>query len=180
MFDDDWDAAGYLYPRSSNSTTAPFQGKRKAKSEQQQFRPPVTLLVITVGENIIFDPTREEVSVAEAVLAVSVGRSGSGSHNDNNMLQLISIRTIDPPSRFTQPGIPDSENAATISAAGRDGDEASAGQTSISEKEEMQGVWRPRRGGVKRGVILRMVKMVLEKGCVGDEVMEGLEGVEVG
>lgn len=33
---------------------------------------------------------------------------------------------------------------------------------------------------MKRSLISRMVKMVLEKGGVGDEVMEGLESVEVG
>lgn len=44
----------------------------------------------------------------------------------------------------------------------------------------MVGVWRPRRGGIKRGVIARIVKMVLKKGGVGEEVLEGLEGVEVG
>ena len=48
------------------------------------------------------------------------------------------------------------------------------------EGDEVLGVWRPRRGGVKRSVISRMVKMVLEKGGVGEEVMEGLEGVEIG
>lgn len=44
----------------------------------------------------------------------------------------------------------------------------------------MPGVWRPRRGGVKRRVIASIVKMVLKKGGVGEEVLEGLEGVEVG
>jgi exosome complex component RRP42 len=46
-------------------------------------------------------------------------------------------------------------------------------------EEEVSRVWRPRRGGVKRSVIARMVKTVLEKGGVGEEVLEGLEGVEV-
>lgn len=46
-------------------------------------------------------------------------------------------------------------------------------------QEEVEGVWRPRRGGVKRSVIARMIKTVLSKGGVGEEVLEGLEGVEV-
>jgi exosome complex component RRP42 len=46
-------------------------------------------------------------------------------------------------------------------------------------EEEVSRVWRPRRGGIKRSVIARMVKTVLGKGGVGEEVLEGLEGVEV-
>lgn len=157
FFDDDWDAAEYLYPRSGSA---------------QQIRPPVTLLVISAGENIIFDPNREEVSVADAVLAISITRDSAGDG-----LKLLSIRTVDPPSRLTQPGLPNSENVATL------GSTAVAEEAEIvipSTGEEVPGVWRPRRGGVKRNTIARMVKMVLGKGGVGEEVLEGLEGVEVG
>ena len=44
-------------------------------------RPPITLLVIVVGDNIIFDPSQEELAVAETALAVSVAevrRGGDG------------------------------------------------------------------------------------------------------
>lgn len=51
----------FLYPRG--------------KSSKVYARPPVTLLVMSVQGNIIFDPSREELAVAEVVLAVSVGRS---------------------------------------------------------------------------------------------------------
>jgi exosome complex component RRP42 len=137
--------------------------------------------VVSVGENIIFDPTREEISVAEAVLAVSIVRSGRtiGEETGGN-LKLLSIRTIDPPSRMTNPGIPNSENAATIGFGVREesAQTMAAADTSIPG-EEIEGVWKPRRGGVKRGLISQIVKMVLQKGGVGDEVMDGLEGVEV-
>src|SRR5436190_9599246 len=166
MFDDDWGLAEYLYPRARVS----HANSDSSEPQPQLFRPPVTLLVVSVGENIIFDPSREEISVADAVLAVSIGRSdpltGEGSIGGN--LKLLSIRTIDPPSRMTNPGIPNSENAATI---GISLGEQSAQTTPIADTsirgEEIQGVWKPRRGGVKRGLISRIVKMVLQKGGVG-------------
>lgn len=155
FFDDDWNAAEYLYPRSA--TPLP---------KQQQVRPPVTLLVIAVGENVIFDPNREEIAVADTVLAVSVTRN-----DGSDGLKLLSIRTVDPPSRLTQPGVPNAENAATGGAATGGG---------ATESGEVPGVWRPRRGGVKRSTIARMAKLVLQRGGVGEEVLEGLEGVQVG
>lgn len=123
--------------------------------------------MISVGDNVIFDPNREEIAVADAVLAISVTRSG-----DSETLKLLSIRSIDPPSRLTQPGIPNSENVNMLGATAAPGEETGG-------QEEVEGVWRPRRGGVKRSVIARMVKTVLGKGGVGEEVLEGLEGVEV-
>lgn len=163
FFDDDWAVAEYLYPRSSAGL--------KQSGLSQHVRPPVTLLVISVGENVIFDPSREEIAVADAVLAISVTRDDSSEG-----LKLLSIRTIDPPSRLTQPGIPNSENVNMLGAASLSDDPAvsqSVGQ------EEVPGVWRPRRGGVKRSVIAGMIKTVLKKGGVGEEVLEGLEGVDV-
>lgn len=163
FFDDDWAVAEYLYPRSSAGV--------KQSGLSQRVRPPVTLLVISVGENIIFDPSREEIAVADAVLAISVTRD---DHSEG--LKLLSIRTIDPPSRLTQPGVPNSENVNMLGAAVSSDDLAvnqSVGQ------EEVPGVWRSRRGGVKRSVIAEMVKTVLKKGGVGEEVLEGLEGVDV-
>ncbi|KAG4216735.1 hypothetical protein PC116_g34784, partial [Phytophthora cactorum] len=63
MFDDDWDASRFIYPRQSSDTTSATVGSR----------PPVTLLVMAVGDNIIFDPSKEELAVADSALAVSVG-----------------------------------------------------------------------------------------------------------
>jgi exosome complex component RRP42 len=143
----------------------------------------VTLLIISAGDNIIFDPSREEIAVADSVLAVSIGREDEDPEANNAKLKLLSIRTIDPPSRLTQPGVPDSENATTLAAStSTTADEVGSqnpSSTAMGSGEEVPGVWRPRRGGVKRSLISRMVKMVLEKGGVGEEVMEGLEGVEV-
>lgn len=176
LFDDDWDVTEYLYPRSH-------------KEKKQWFRPPITLLVISVRDNIIFDPSREEIAVAEAVLAVSVGRNERETDivKGDSQLKLLSIRTVDPPSRMTHPGIPNSENAATTSivdsgagAAGAAATGAEDKSAAVGEEDEVLGVWRPRRGGVKRSVIARMVKMVLEQGGVGEEVLEGLEGVRIG
>ncbi|KAL4978503.1 ribosomal protein S5 domain 2-type protein [Aspergillus desertorum] len=168
LFDDDWNAAEYLYPRlKPTGTTIP------GSISVHKVRPPVTLLVISVAENIIFDPSHEEIAVADAVLAISVTHD-----SDSGRLKLLSIRTIDPPSRLTQPGVPNSENVATVGSA------AAAEESAIinpsTGEEEVPGVWRPRRGGAKRATIAKMVKMVLEKGGVGQEVLEGLEGVEVG
>jgi exosome complex component RRP42 len=132
----------------------------------------VTLLVISVGENIIFDPNREEIAVADAVLAISITRTG-----DSESLKLLSIRTIDPPSRLTNPGIPNSENVNMLGATAPSDDPAVLNPA--TGEEEVSRVWRPRRGGIKRSVIARMVKTVLGKGGVGEEVLEGLEGVEV-
>ncbi|KAJ5991049.1 hypothetical protein N7522_011256 [Penicillium canescens] len=167
FFDDDWAAAEYLYPRITNKSA-----KHTPTAQSHPVRPPVTLLVISVGENIIFDPNREEIAVADAVLAISVTRTG-----DSDTLKLLSIRTIDPPSRLTQPGIPNSENVNMLGATAPSDDPALLNPA--TGEEEVSRVWRPRRGGVKRSVIARMVKTVLEKGGVGEEVLEGLEGVEV-
>jgi exosome complex component RRP42 len=164
FFDDDWDAAEYLYPRSS---------LKASLSSPQQVRPPVTLLVISVGDNIIFDPNREEIAVADTVLAISVTRDGS-----SDGLKLLSIRTIDPPSRLTQPGVPNSANVTTLGSTAA-AEEAVILNPSTGEEGAL-GVWRPPRGGVKRSTVARMVKLVLERGGVGEEVLEGLEGVQVG
>ncbi|PYH75464.1 hypothetical protein BO82DRAFT_349227 [Aspergillus uvarum CBS 121591] len=185
FFDDDWNAAEYLYPRASSSFPK-FGGSTAGgivPPPVQHVRPPVTLLVIAVGDNVIFDPNREEIAVADTVLAISVTRDG-GSEGG---LKLLSIRTIDPPSRLTQPGVPNSENVATLGATtGAAGSEeqqpaaATAVLNPVTGEEEVPGVWRPRRGGVKRRTVAKMVKLVLEKGGVGEEVLEGLESVEVG
>jgi len=165
LFDDDWAAAVPLYAQT--------QGERN--------RPPITLLVMTVGENIIFDPSREELAVADAVLAITVLSTGE----PEAPLRILAIRTIDPPSRLTPPGVPDAANPATAAGAS----EASArstgpmtGQGNNAQKQadlqEKEKVWTPPRGGIKRGLIARVVKAVIGKGGVGEEVLEGLAGVE--
>lgn len=39
---------------------------------------------------------------------------------------------------------------------------------------EEEGVWKPQRGGMKRGTLARMVRMCVEGGGVGEEVLGGL------
>ncbi|KAJ5716089.1 hypothetical protein N7493_008000 [Penicillium malachiteum] len=148
FFDDDWAAAEYLYPRSSTINSNP----------SQQVRPPVTLLVISVGENVIFDPSREEIAVADAVLAISFTRNSDSDTGTDEPLKLL----------LTQRGIANSE---TENGNGPD--------SAAAAEEETPGVWRPRRGGIKRSVLAEMMKTALKKGGVGEEVLAGLEGVEV-
>lgn len=128
---------------------------------------------MAVGQNIIFDPSKEELAVAEAVLAVSCA---APRLNTGDTVRLLSIRTIDPPSRLTPPGIPNSLNSATGGAAPVSSTDAMVQREAMS----LQGVWTPPRGGIKRGLVARVLKMVMGKGAVAEEVLEALEKVEVG
>lgn len=168
MFDDDWDASVFLYPRNKQNT---FD------------RPPVTLLVMSVNGNIIFDPSKEELSVAEVVLAVSVGERSRMEEGDMDVdsgrdrdLRLLTVRTIDPPSRLTHPGVPNALNTAT------GGVEPATNEKASSQRETMieGGVWLPPRGGAKREQIAAMIQKVLDHGGVAEEVLAGLDGVELG
>jgi exosome complex component RRP42 len=180
MFDDDWAAARYIYPRLAESSPT---GDHMA-------RPPITLLVMAVGDNIIFDPSKEELAVADSALAVSVSEGGGRStasgpppekmdledKTEGRNLRLLSVRTIDPPSRLTPPGVPNSVNAAAWAAQGVT---AKNPEARTSETEDVVGVWKAPRGGIKFALLSAMVQAVLEKGGVADEVLEGLEGVEL-
>jgi exosome complex component RRP42 len=148
LFNDDWEASGYLYPKSSTN--------------DRTSRPTITLLVITVRENILFDPSIEELAVADAVVAVSVGASKDGGKG----FQVFAIRTIDPPSRLTTPGIPNSLNNASAVAT----DDYLA-REAISEV----GVWNPPRGGLKRALIAQIMKEIISPNGVARDIMEALE-----
>ncbi|KIW94865.1 uncharacterized protein Z519_04843 [Cladophialophora bantiana CBS 173.52] len=132
--DDDWMASTYLYPRTKS-----FPAK-----------PPVTLLVVIVGENIIFDPSREELAVADGVIAASVG-----STTTEGEFQLLATRMIDTPARDTMRGVLQSGE--------------------VQEGVDVPGVWRPRIGGVKRSLLKKVVNAVLTEG-VAKDVMSGLDG----
>ncbi|KAI5928283.1 ribosomal protein S5 domain 2-type protein [Camillea tinctor] len=179
MFDDDWAASQPIYPSSRASSSS---------------RPPITLLVMAIGENIIFDPSKEELAVADSVLAVSVVEAAvaattTTTTDDGDVdvdmeddrktrrrnLRLLSVRTVDPPSRLTAPGVPNAVNAA---AWGQAPPGASAKDPGV-ETEDVEGVWRPPRGGAKMAVLSAMVQKVLEKGGIADEVLDGLDGVEL-
>lgn len=170
LFDDDWDASLFLYPRSSKKAIA---------------RPPVTLLVMAVQGNIIFDPSKEELAVAEVVLAVSIGEGSSKPVDEDAMdvdsatrreLRLLAVRTIDPPSRLTHPGVPNTRNTATGGSAADTTEQASTQRETMEE----EGVWQPPRGGAKRKLIAAMIQKVLEPNGVAEEVLDGLDAVELG
>lgn len=168
MFDDDWDASTFLYPR---------------KGAQKGSRPPITLLVVAVGGNVIFDPTREELAVAEAALAVSVSevrgetKSGDMDVDSGRQLRLLSIRTVDPPSRLTPPGVPNSMNIATGVASGTSTPQIQPQNT--LDGTSIEGVWKAPLGGTKFAVVDAIIEAVLEKGGVTDDILDGLEGVEL-
>ena len=165
LFDDDWDAAPALYPSDA------------------QLRPPITLLVVAVGENIVFDPSKEEIAVADTILAISVGvateeaegkRKGKElgeKRGDEGKLSLLGIRVVDPPARSAGAGVEDQANSAT--GGGKSAEKGADGEG----KEE---VWRPPRGGFKRRVLMKAIGMSLGEKGVGEEVLAGLEAVKVG
>lgn len=166
MFDDDWEASAFLYPREGAATGS---------------RPPVTLLVVAVGDNIIFDPAKEELAVAESALAVSVSevrgeKTGEDMDLDSGRsLRLLSLRTIDPPSRLTPPGVPNSASPATNGAAGA----AEQRKRPRPDGRPEEGLWKAPLGGTRFAVLDGIIQAVLEKGGVAHEVLDGLERVDV-
>ncbi|RYP10962.1 hypothetical protein DL765_007923 [Monosporascus sp. GIB2] len=186
MFDDDWAASTFIYPQRNSKTPPPPLSDGGS-------RPPITLLVISVGDNIVFDPSKEELAVADSALAVSVGEVGANKSVDEGVelmdvdevgpgkggrnLRLLSVRTIDPPSRLTAPGVPNAINAA---AWGHGALPAKDPGAMAAETENVEGVWKAPRGGTKIGVLNAMVARVLEKGGIAEEVLEALDAVELG
>ncbi|TGJ86830.1 hypothetical protein E0Z10_g1955 [Xylaria hypoxylon] len=171
MFDDDWAASQFIYARSGSATTSTSTS-----------RPPITLLVMAVGENVIFDPSKEELAVADCTLAVSVGEADVETDDavaakpGARALRLLSVRTIDPPSRLTAPGVPNTVNAV---AWGQGATTANETGLRAAETGDVEGVWKAPRGGSKITLISTMVEKILEKGGVADDVLEGLDGVEL-
>lgn len=164
MFDDDWDASTYIYPRDAQAAS----------------RPPITMLLISVGDNILWDPAMEELAVAEAALAISVSEHAKpedamdeGTGRD---LRLLSIRMVDPPSRLTPPGVANSENPAIQGSAPEKKNTKAVGTGGDGAKDN-EGLWKAPLGGTKFSIIERMVEAVLRKGGVADEVLDGLAGV---
>lgn len=219
MFDDDWGASEYLFPRPGSITSSSTSKKGKQAAATQPARPvflprpPVTLLVMSVGGNIVFDPTREELAVADAALAVSFGEDPYAATSDGlgptsgqkrkRNLRLLAVRTVDPPSRLTAPGVPDTRNPATwaggVTGSGVAIDKLQALQQVKGKEEEQQrmqrlwrraeeedeaagqveGVWRAPRGGAKAALLAEMVERVLEEGGVAEEILDALEAVDV-
>ncbi|KAJ4367614.1 Exosome complex component rrp42 [Neocucurbitaria cava] len=162
LFDDDWDASIPLYPKNNT----------KVAKATQTGRPPVIILAMAVGPNIIFDPCKEELAVADAVLAIACTNSTSSPTG----ARIVSIRTIDPPSHLTPPGVPNSMNSATGGTVPTSSADALTQRELLAES----GVWTPPRGGMKRGLISQVTKMVVEHGGVAEEVISALAAIEVG
>ena len=174
--------AAYLYPRAA----AAKEG-RAATS-----RPPLTLLVMAVGSNIIFDPAKEELAVADVALAVSVGEAVAAGSTGKKMdvghhpvktgggrnLRLLSVRTIDPPSRLTPPGVANAANTAYGAASAASTQKQP--EARAVETQGVEGVWKAPRGGAKVLVMAALVDKCLEKGGVADEVFDALEAVDLG
>lgn len=150
---------------------------------------------MAVGPNIIFDPTKEELAVADSILAISVGEDLSPSAPQSNTsvqerskrkdrnIRVLAIRTIDPPARVTPPGVPDSLNTAAGGVALKSEEEAMRRREAsggMGDGKGKEGVWVPPRGGMKRGLVRRMIEMVVGEGGVAAEVLDGLERVDVG
>ncbi|KAL1792030.1 hypothetical protein ACET3X_009781 [Alternaria dauci] len=162
LFDDDWDAAVPLYPKQPGTN----------KTATQLGKPPVIILAMAVGSNVIFDPAKEELAVADAVLAIACTNSTTSSTG----ARIVSIRSIDPPSHLTPPGVPNSMNSATGGTA------PTSTADALTQRELLatSGVWTPPRGGMKRGLISQVTKMVVESGGVAEEVIGALAAIEVG
>jgi exosome complex component RRP42 len=157
LFDDDWEASTYLYPFDSQNLRVD--------------KPAVTLLVVSVGNNLFFDPSTEEVSVAENIIAVSVGLRNPAKSTTHE-LQILSLRVVDPPSRVTNPGMPNSINSSVS------GSRATLQETILArESTENKGVWNPPRGGLRRALISRIMTAVLGSNGVVSEVFEGLDKI---
>jgi len=140
---------------------------------------------MAVKENIIFDPSKEELAVAEVVLAVSISENTETGIEQGAMdidsvksqeLKLLAVRTIDPPSRLTHPGVPNTFNTATGGSAASTTEQASTQRETMEE----EGVWQPPRGGAKRKLIAAMIQKVLEPKGIAEEVLDGLNTVELG
>lgn len=132
---------------------------------------------MSVASNIIFDPSRDELAVADAVLAVSIARESKKGD-----VKVVAVRTVDPPSRLTNAGTP-----MVLATEAKDGGkvltkaealEKMSSSEAAGNGETSGGLWRAPRGGVKRGVVGRVLSMIVAKGGVGEEVLEALEGVE--
>lgn len=155
LVDDDWETSEYLFNRQGNKGKA--EEKKDMSTDWRLSMPPITLLVMVAGENIIFDPTHSELAVADAVCAVSIGLCGT-----KGAPTILAVRTIETPARDTMRGVPASGEAV--------------------EGDVIPGVWRPRVGGLKREMLKRVIMAVVGDGRDGEnvgvarEVFDGLEG----
>ena len=116
------------------------------------------------------------------------GTGGKGGVNASESrvkreFTLLAVRTIDPPARMTGRGVRDEENPATVGIMGEGkegakGERKGKGVESKVEREgqKEEGVWRPPRGGMPRGLVAKAVGLCVAEGGVAEEVLAGLEG----
>ena len=146
-FDDDWDAAVPLYPKLSR--------KKPDSIADHCPKPPMSIMVASVGSNLFFDPSREELTVADAVIVVTVAAQAESDMG----AEVLGIRTLDPPAALT-----------TSSSA------ALGGEPGFGKVDDGEGIWKPKRGGINRDAIARTIDLCSKKGGVGEEVLQALEG----
>ena len=145
LFNDDWDAALPLYPPSNR--------KEKTVLGYLQPKPPVTLLVVSLGTNVFFDPSREELAVADSVIAVTL------ISTMNAGLKVLAIRTIDPPARHSISSSPTLGGEPGFSLA----------------QDEQEGMWTSRKGGMKRALLGKIVELCTQPDGVGQQVLAALD-----
>lgn len=143
LFNDDWQAATNLYARS-NSRLGTDRPRYSPK-------PPISLIISSVGSNVFFDPSREELAVADAVLVLTIA---SASEDE---VKVVAIRSIDSPAIVTTSSGPVGEERATYTP------------------ENSESVWKPKRGGVKTEVIRNVIDMISKPGGVGAEILAVLD-----
>ena len=93
--------------------------------------------------------------MGDGCVAVSISASepqNTKSKNIEEGIKVLAIRTIDPPSRIS----------ATAAGAG------------AGEGAREDGVWQPKRGGLGRKTVAKILRIVTEKGGVGEEVLSGM------
>jgi exosome complex component RRP42 len=121
-----------------------------------------------VGNNILFDPSKEEIAVAESVMAISIGFPKK-SNDKTDIGRILSMRSIDPPSRLTPPGVPNSVNTTTTAQQFSVQDIIAARESSSD-----RGVWNPPRGGLPRVLVTRIMASILGDGIIRD-IVAGLD-----
>ncbi|EEY17571.1 conserved hypothetical protein [Verticillium alfalfae VaMs.102] len=125
----------------------------------------------------LYPAQRPRVAPRPPVTLLGTASSAAAAAAEGRQLRLLSVRTVDPPSRLTSSGVPNSENPATsVSTPGK---KAAVPLPGVVGYGVQQGVWRPPVGGTKFAVLEAMIGKVLEKGGVADEVLDGLEGVDL-
>lgn len=108
-------------------------------------------MVASVGSNIFFDPSREELAVADAVAVLTITSTQGGG------TKVVAIRSIDSPANFS--------TASDLAGA----------EKAQNTSEDSEGVWRPKRGGMTLDVVRDMVQLSSKLGGVGDEILAVLE-----